>query len=35
MRHLGFKVGKSQTFYHGKNIFMNKDASLFMLDALK
>jgi ubiquinone/menaquinone biosynthesis C-methylase UbiE len=34
MRQLGFQVEKSQTFYHGEGIFMNKDASLFMLDAL-
>jgi predicted TPR repeat methyltransferase len=31
----GFRVEKSATFYRGKRLFMNKDASLFMLDAVK
>jgi predicted TPR repeat methyltransferase len=35
VRQLGFQVKKLATFYHGKRIFMNKDASLFMLDALR
>jgi ubiquinone/menaquinone biosynthesis C-methylase UbiE len=30
----GFVDIKSSTFYHGSKIFMNKDASLFMLDAV-
>ncbi|MGC6767671.1 class I SAM-dependent DNA methyltransferase [Enterococcus sp. LJL51] len=29
----GFKNIQMETFYHGKNMFMNKDASLFILQA--
>ncbi len=32
---IGFKYAEAQTFYHGKKIFMNRDASLFLLDAVK
>ncbi|WP_430603348.1 hypothetical protein IGJ02_000753 [Enterococcus sp. DIV0724b] len=31
----GFKSVSSRTFYHGQNIFMNQDASIFSLDAKK
>lgn len=34
-RSLGYTDTASETFYHGKNIFMGKDASLFLLDAAK
>jgi predicted TPR repeat methyltransferase len=34
-RMAGFAKIKSSTFYHGSKMFMNKDASLFMLDAVK
>ncbi len=32
---LGFTEAESKTFYHGEGIFMKKDASLFLLDAVK
>ncbi len=32
---LGFEKGDAKTFYHGNRIFMNQDASLFILDAVK
>lgn len=35
MTKIGFKEIKSRTFYNGKNIFMNQDASLFILDSKK
>ncbi len=35
VKKLGFVNAESVTFYHGKKIFMNKDASLFILDAVK
>lgn len=31
----GFKSAEIKTFYDGKNIFMNKDASMFIASALK
>lgn len=31
----GFSVVASETFYHGEKMFMNQDASLFILDAVK
>ncbi|CAO1612410.1 putative SAM-dependent methyltransferase (fragment) [Brochothrix thermosphacta] len=31
----GFENINRETFYHGKNMFMNKDASLFILTATK
>lgn len=31
----GFADARAETFYHGEKIFMNKDASLFLLDAVK
>ena len=34
-RMTGFDKIKSSTFYHGNKMFMNKDASLFMLDAVE
>lgn len=33
LKQIGFARVEAETFYHGKNIFMNKDASLFLLDA--
>jgi ubiquinone/menaquinone biosynthesis C-methylase UbiE len=35
MTKIGFKGIKSKTFYNGNKIFMNQDASLFILDAKK
>lgn len=32
---LGFRNAKAKTFYHGEKMFMNRDASLFILDAVK
>lgn len=34
-RETGFVKAEAETFYHGKNMFMNQDASLFILDAEK
>ncbi|CAD2071529.1 S-adenosylmethionine-dependent methyltransferase [Jeotgalicoccus coquinae] len=31
----GFKTADIKTFYHGENIFMNKDASMFIASAVK
>lgn len=35
MTRIGFKEIKSETFYTGNKIFMNQDASLFILDSKK
>lgn len=35
LTNIRFKSPKSHTFYHGKNIFMGQDASLFILDCEK
>jgi hypothetical protein len=35
MKHIGFTEVKAETFYTGKQIFMNQDASMFILDAHK
>ncbi|MDF2801630.1 MAG: methyltransferase type 12 [Anaerocolumna sp.] len=35
MKRLGFIKSQSKTFYTGSKIFMNQDASLFILDAQK
>lgn len=35
LAHIGYHRAGSHTFYHGKNLFMNQDASLFILDAKK
>lgn len=35
MKHIGFTEAKAETFYTGKQIFMNQDASMFILDAHK
>lgn len=35
MTKLGFRENQSKTFYTGSKIFMNQDASLFILDAQK
>ncbi|MDT1939930.1 MULTISPECIES: class I SAM-dependent methyltransferase [Carnobacterium] len=35
MKKIGFTDVKSTTFYHGSQLFMNQDASLFMLEATK
>ncbi len=32
---IGFASAAARTFHHGKGIFMNKDASLFILNAIK
>ncbi len=32
---IGFTDTKSETFYHGKRLFMNRDASMFIMDATK
>lgn len=32
---IGFSQATSKTFYHGKNLLMNQDASLFLLEAVK
>lgn len=35
LKQIGFTSATAQTFYHGEKIFMNQDASLFLLDAVK
>ncbi|QAT50802.1 methyltransferase domain-containing protein [Caproiciproducens sp. NJN-50] len=35
LRETGFASATAHTFYHGKGIFMNQDASLFILNAVK
>lgn len=35
IKEIGFTKASSRIFYQGKKIFMNKDASLFILDATK
>lgn len=35
LENIGFSTVESNTFYHRKNMFMNEDASLFLLDAKK
>lgn len=35
LKNIGFKKVQSKTFYNGSKIFMNKDASMFILDAIK
>lgn len=35
LKKLGFSGASSETFYHGKHNFMNRDASMFILDAYK
>lgn len=35
VKSIGFQHAESRSFYHGEKIFMNKDASLFILDAIK
>lgn len=35
MTEIGFAHVQSETFYHGSNIFMNQDASMFVLNARK
>lgn len=35
LRQIGFTTAKARTFYHGQKLFMNQDASLFLLDAQK
>ncbi|MEA4895621.1 MAG: class I SAM-dependent methyltransferase [Oscillospiraceae bacterium] len=35
LREIGFASASAHTFHHGKGIFMNKDASLFILAAIK
>ncbi|CAM3823744.1 class I SAM-dependent methyltransferase [Marinicrinis lubricantis] len=35
MARIGYKDIQSETFYHGSNIFMGQDASMFILDARK
>ncbi|MDR1205374.1 MAG: class I SAM-dependent methyltransferase [Peptococcaceae bacterium] len=35
LRQMGFASAGARTFFHGKNIFMNQDASLFILTAVK
>lgn len=35
VKQAGFSSAKSKTFYHGRNMFMNQDASLFILNAEK
>jgi ubiquinone/menaquinone biosynthesis C-methylase UbiE len=35
MSRIGYTNVQSKTFYSGRNIFMNHDASMFILDALK
>lgn len=32
---VGFSSSQARTFYHGEKIFMNQDASLFILDAVR
>ncbi len=35
LRKTGFVDVKSETFHHGKRVFMNQDASMFIMDAIK
>ena len=35
MKEMGYKNVQSRTFYYGNRLFMNRDASLFILDAQK
>ena len=35
VRAVGFTEAKARTFYRGKELFMGKDASLFILEAQK
>ncbi|WP_135556052.1 class I SAM-dependent methyltransferase [Paenibacillus cymbidii] len=35
MAGIGYKQIQSKTFYHGRNLFMGQDASMFILDARK
>ncbi|BCJ99040.1 class I SAM-dependent DNA methyltransferase [Anaerocolumna chitinilytica] len=35
LKNIGFQKIQSKTFYSGSKIFMNKDASMFILDAMK
>ncbi len=35
VKQIGFTSANSHTFYHGEKIFMNKDASMFLLNATK
>jgi ubiquinone/menaquinone biosynthesis C-methylase UbiE len=35
LKEIGFEAASAHTFYHGKEIFMKKDASLFILNATK
>ena len=35
VRQTGFSSASARTFYHGKGIFMNQDASMFLMDAVK
>ena len=35
LKQVGFAFAGTHTFYRGQRIFMNKDASLFILDAKK
>ena len=35
LKQIGFSSASAHTFYRGKEIFMNKDASLFILNAIK
>lgn len=34
-QHSGFQKTDSATFHHGKNLFMNQDASMFLLECVK
>jgi hypothetical protein len=35
LEQIGFTSAAARTFFHGKRIFMNQDASLFLLTAVK
>ena len=35
LKQIGFMSANAHTFYHGKEIFMKKDASMFILNAVK
>ncbi len=35
LKKIGFADIKSETFHHGKRVFMNQDASMFIMDAVK
>lgn len=35
LKEIGFSAAKARTFYEGKRIFMNTDASMFLLNATK